>query len=441
MNAEISPETQQFDAAELGAMMREMRENLGHDLATVASDLRIRLVYLEAIESGRLADLPGSAYVSGFLRAYSDYLGLDGEEIVKRFRMAGVEISNQTQLHLPSPVEEGRLPTGPILLLAAIVAAAAYGGWYYFSTPDDHPVDRIASLPAELSRMVGGDSDAETSAAPASPAAASSREATETAAPATPEPAPAAPSAENGAAAPPSMASEAPGAETSASDTPPAATTPAEEAPPAPSAEMPERATNPDTPASAGTPSEPSADTSGASVTAEPAPTPAETPTTPVRAENNPPAPTEPVAEPVQQAAVPENGGAATVAPEAPHATVETPDETPPPSPAAETAAATPAPPETRAPASSGARRIVVRATADSFVAVLTSDNQPLFSQLMRAGDSYEVPSGAGLVLETGNAGALEIRVDGRRIPSLGPVGEIRRNIPLDAEKLLSGIN
>jgi hypothetical protein len=71
MNAKTPPETESFDAAELGAMMREMRENLGHDLDAVARDLRIRLVYLEAIESGRLTDLPGNAYVSGFLRSYS----------------------------------------------------------------------------------------------------------------------------------------------------------------------------------------------------------------------------------------------------------------------------------------------------------------------------------------------------------------------------------
>lgn len=326
MKSENSAETQQFDAAELGAIMREMRENLGHDLASVASDLRIRPVYLEAIESGRLADLPGSAYVSGFLRAYSDFLGLDGEEIARRFRMAGVDISNQTQLHLPSPVEEGHLPTGPILLLAAIVAAVAYGGWYYFSTPDSNPVDRIASLPAELSRMVEADSDSSSSDAPASPAAASPRETADATAPAA-EAAATAPQAAPESSTPAPMASETRSAD-----------------------------------------------------------------------------------------------GAATDA-----------------SPAAESASAAPAP--TGASASPGAKRIVVRATADSFVAVLTSDDQPLFSQLMRAGDIYEVPSGAGLILETGNAGALEIRVDGRHIPSLGLVGEIRRNIPLDAEKLLAGIN
>jgi hypothetical protein len=111
MNAKKPPETESFDAAELGAMMREMRENLGHELDAVARDLRIRLVYLEAIESGRLSDLPGNAYVSGFLRSYSDFLGLEGEEIVRRFKMAGAEISNQPTPASPALSGRGRTPS------------------------------------------------------------------------------------------------------------------------------------------------------------------------------------------------------------------------------------------------------------------------------------------------------------------------------------------
>ena len=154
MNAKTPSETESFDAAELGTMMREMRENLGHELDEVARDLRIRLVYLEAIESGCLSDLPGNAYVSGFLRSYSDFLGLEGNEIVRRFKKAGAEISSQPQLHLPSPVEEGRLPTASILLVAAIIAAAAYGGWYYLSGTGKGPMETVASLPKELSGLV-----------------------------------------------------------------------------------------------------------------------------------------------------------------------------------------------------------------------------------------------------------------------------------------------
>ena len=43
MNGTMPTESEKFDAAELGAMMREMRENLGHELSAVAEDLRIRL--------------------------------------------------------------------------------------------------------------------------------------------------------------------------------------------------------------------------------------------------------------------------------------------------------------------------------------------------------------------------------------------------------------
>ena len=156
MNATMLTQTEEFDAAELGEILREMRENLGYDLETVSADLRIRIIYLEAIETGRLEDLPGNVYVSGFLRAYSDYLGVNGEEIVHRFKMAGAGISNKTQLHLPSPVDEGRLPTALILLVAAVIAAGAYGGWYFASSQGGDPNEIVAKVTDELTGLVEG---------------------------------------------------------------------------------------------------------------------------------------------------------------------------------------------------------------------------------------------------------------------------------------------
>ena len=419
MNAKKPPETESFDAAELGAMMREMRENLGHDLDAVARDLRIRLVYLEAIESGRLSDLPGNAYVSGFLRSYSDFLGLEGEEIVRRFKMAGAEISNQPQLHLPSPVEEGRLPTASILLVAAVIAAAAYGGWYYMSGSGKGPMETVANLPKELSTLVD---DAKNQTEP-------------TAIANTPE----APEAKSDTGTTAVQSSDPVVPETSNTDAAPAAET-------SPSAQQDEPA---------GTRSEQIA---SAAVTVTPAdPVPATAPA--------PAAESAPVAEPVENAAgaaaVPVTTAAppVPVTPAEPVAPAAAPAsasvEAPPSDDPVRTAAVTPAPRPDSAPvvstssspsdssavSSAGGVRIVVRATVDSYVAVRTRDNETLFSQLMRPGDSYEVPSGADLTLETGNAGGLRISVGGKRVPSLGPIGEIRRNIPLDAEKLLSGIN
>ena len=55
------------DATRVGAELRETRERLGWSLADVAGNLRIRYVYLSALEEGRVADLPGIAYAVGFL--------------------------------------------------------------------------------------------------------------------------------------------------------------------------------------------------------------------------------------------------------------------------------------------------------------------------------------------------------------------------------------
>ena len=120
--------TQELNAAELGGMLRETRSAFQRELSDVALELRIRLVHLEAIEEGRLDRLPGPAYASGFLRAYGDYLGLDGEDLVNKFKLAGGVGGGRMDLQLPSPVEEGRLPTGSILLVAAVLAFGAYGG-------------------------------------------------------------------------------------------------------------------------------------------------------------------------------------------------------------------------------------------------------------------------------------------------------------------------
>ena len=62
--------TTELNAAELGGMLRETRSAFKRELSDVAAELRIRLVYLEAIEEGRLDRLPGPAYASGFVRAF-----------------------------------------------------------------------------------------------------------------------------------------------------------------------------------------------------------------------------------------------------------------------------------------------------------------------------------------------------------------------------------
>ncbi len=86
-----------------------------------------------------------------------------------------------------------------------------------------------------------------------------------------------------------------------------------------------------------------------------------------------------------------------------------------------------------------GGSRILIRATAESWVRVTGPDNELLLERSLVSGDVYHVPDRPDLKLTTGNAGVLEIIVDGRVAPPLGPFGAVRRNVSLDSESLLAG--
>lgn len=71
---------------EIGRRLREAREARGITLTTAEEETKIRRKYIEALESGREADLPGEAYLKGFLRTYGNYLGLDGPALVETYK-------------------------------------------------------------------------------------------------------------------------------------------------------------------------------------------------------------------------------------------------------------------------------------------------------------------------------------------------------------------
>ncbi|MFM7345892.1 MAG: helix-turn-helix domain-containing protein [Tagaea sp.] len=83
--------------------------------------------------------------------------------------------------------------------------------------------------------------------------------------------------------------------------------------------------------------------------------------------------------------------------------------------------------------------RVVIRATADSWTQVRDAAGNVVFSRILRAGETYNAPNRPGLVLSTGNAGALDVRVDGRAAPAIGRPGMVERAIALDPERLSAG--
>ena len=392
MNTTTDNAIAQSEAVEIGAMIREAREALGYELGDMAAQLHIRIVHLEAIEAGRLSDLPGIPYVSGFLRAYASQLGLDSDDILQRLKASGVNIGKQPTFDILSPVEEGHLPTRSIFFLAAVIGLAAYGGWYYLYSYEG-PGNRVADW--EISGVSGsGD-------------------------------------ARSGLSGPPARDIPGPGASPGG---------------PLPSvAGVGEKQTPETAPASRNPPPPPVATGSGFAPT-ESAP-PRKLPADASRSAGQ----AAPALEPDRLS---NRAVTSTPADGADADTASAAGAAPPEDAAAETHASPPAPPpdpalpqasavEVSAPPDSAGNgeaarlaRIVVRAVADSFILVRDEDGNELYSRMMQAGDTYEVPTGENLLLDTGNAGGLRLVIDGQEAPLLGSAGDVLRGVSLDRRLL-----
>ena len=71
----------------LGEVLRAAREAKGADLSRVERETKSRARYLSALERGEYRELPGPVYTKGFLRNYGLYLGLDPEYLVDLYRL------------------------------------------------------------------------------------------------------------------------------------------------------------------------------------------------------------------------------------------------------------------------------------------------------------------------------------------------------------------
>lgn len=145
------PETTSAEAARVGEELRDSRLALGLSVEEMAVRLRIRRPYLEALEEGRVADLPGAAYAVGFVRAYAVALGLDADEMVRRFRdLSGAAVTRKTNLVFPEPVPERGMPAGGVIGIGAVVAIGAYVAWFNWTGGGNRTVDVVPPVPPRL---------------------------------------------------------------------------------------------------------------------------------------------------------------------------------------------------------------------------------------------------------------------------------------------------
>ncbi len=352
----------------------------GVELHEISAELRIHFDHLLAIEEGRYTDLPGPAYVIGFLRSYAIYLGLDADDMVRRFKAEATEFDAHQDLNALEPYDEVGVPTGALIALALVLVAGAYAGWYYVTNNDHVAMERVPEVPERIVAGLGSGPALE-EVGPIEPV---------TEVPVAPEPVE-------------PVAAEAPAAEAS-----PAPVVLSEE----PFEAILEAAIEQQS-------------------TPEAAPEPI------VEAAPEPMVETQPEA---LAEAIPEVVAAPPIVEPAPVETLESASETallqsPVPAPVIEPGDYLP---RVFGQANAGST-ITLRAREESWVQVTGENNELLLTRILRPGDVYHVPDRSGLMLMTGNAGGIEILVGDKAAPSLGEIGKIRRNVALDPERLLAG--
>lgn len=70
---------------EIGAALKEAREDMGVSLEEAATDLKLRVTQLENIEAGNLDAFKDVFYLKYFIRDYAKYLGLNYDDMIDEF--------------------------------------------------------------------------------------------------------------------------------------------------------------------------------------------------------------------------------------------------------------------------------------------------------------------------------------------------------------------
>ncbi|MDE3015458.1 MAG: helix-turn-helix domain-containing protein [Pseudomonadota bacterium] len=133
--------------SDIGNLLSHARLEFGLSVEEAARRLHIRTRYVEALEEGRLADLPGVIYTKGYLQAYATFLGLDKEEILRRFEQVEKSLEHRG-LYFPGIMSREKAPSPLIIWGGASAALVLYFAWLLVMRPPLSSISVFEAFPA-----------------------------------------------------------------------------------------------------------------------------------------------------------------------------------------------------------------------------------------------------------------------------------------------------
>jgi len=144
----------------IGQQLRAEREKKGLSIKEIEAAISIRALYINAIEEGNYAIVPGEVYLKGFIRNYANYLGLNGQEMVASYRQAQEPIVPEVAETSAEPAtrtktndsEQANNKSAKLLIISLLVVCVAGSAWWLLGNhpPSKEPIEtkQIQPLPS-----------------------------------------------------------------------------------------------------------------------------------------------------------------------------------------------------------------------------------------------------------------------------------------------------
>ena len=140
----------------IGDKLKSEREKKGYSIEQIARDTNIAKRYLEALEAEDFSVFPGDPYLIGFLRNYSDYLGIDPDEMVKLY--SNFKIQSQPLPMNELLVKRDKKPIIIGVLIAVVVIALGVAGYFFvpriIDAVEKRRAERVTESPEQAAATV-----------------------------------------------------------------------------------------------------------------------------------------------------------------------------------------------------------------------------------------------------------------------------------------------
>ena len=135
----------------IGNYLKSGREARNIGLSEVARSTKISKWYLDCLEKDEFDKIPGGPYIKGYIASYASYIGIEEDEILKRYDSLQInsDDENEVQDHLPEDKKKQKSPgfsfsKKKLLILSMVIfVLLAFGINYFFFQNQSHIVAQL----------------------------------------------------------------------------------------------------------------------------------------------------------------------------------------------------------------------------------------------------------------------------------------------------------